>query len=88
MPAGPAVLKGKIARVEEACRSRGRDPSTLAKTLETQVLVYDDRSEADRLFERFAEFRQRYPSGEAMSDVIEFVATTNPNLGADLLLTT
>jgi alkanesulfonate monooxygenase SsuD/methylene tetrahydromethanopterin reductase-like flavin-dependent oxidoreductase (luciferase family) len=86
MPAGPTVLKEKIARVDEACRKRGRDPSTLAKTLETQVLVYDDRSEADRLFERFADLRQRFPSGEAMRDVVEFVATTNPNLGTDVSL--
>jgi alkanesulfonate monooxygenase SsuD/methylene tetrahydromethanopterin reductase-like flavin-dependent oxidoreductase (luciferase family) len=84
MPAGPAVLEDKIARVDAACRARGRDPATLAKTLETQVLVYDDRSEADRLFARFAELRRRYPSGEAMRDVVEFVAQGNPNLGADL----
>jgi alkanesulfonate monooxygenase SsuD/methylene tetrahydromethanopterin reductase-like flavin-dependent oxidoreductase (luciferase family) len=86
MPAGPAVLEEKIARVDEACRARGRDPSSLTKTLETQVLIYDERGEADRLFQRFAELRQRYPSGEAMRDVEEFVATTNPNLGTDLTL--
>jgi alkanesulfonate monooxygenase SsuD/methylene tetrahydromethanopterin reductase-like flavin-dependent oxidoreductase (luciferase family) len=86
MPAGPAVLKEKIDRVEEACRTRGRDPATLAKTLETQVLVYDDRSEADRLFERWAALRRRFPSGEAMRDVVEFVAQGNPNLGTDLTL--
>lgn len=84
MPAGPGVLEQKIARVDDACRARGRDPATLAKTLETQVLVYDDRAEADGLFERFAELRSRYPSGEAMRDVVEFVASTNPNLGTDL----
>jgi alkanesulfonate monooxygenase SsuD/methylene tetrahydromethanopterin reductase-like flavin-dependent oxidoreductase (luciferase family) len=86
MPAGPKVLEEKIARVDEACRARGRDPSSLAKTLETQVLVFDDRGEADRLFERFAELRRRYPSGEAMRDVVEFVTTTNPNLGTDLTI--
>lgn len=80
MPAGLSVLEDKLARVEDACRSRGRDPSTLARTLETQVLIYDSRAEADVLFERFAELRDKYPSGEATADIVEFVATTNPNL--------
>jgi alkanesulfonate monooxygenase SsuD/methylene tetrahydromethanopterin reductase-like flavin-dependent oxidoreductase (luciferase family) len=84
MPAGAAILEGKIAKVDEACRARGRDPSTLIKTLETQVLVFEERSEVDGLFDRFAELRKRYPSGEAMRDVVEFVSSTNPNLGNDL----
>jgi alkanesulfonate monooxygenase SsuD/methylene tetrahydromethanopterin reductase-like flavin-dependent oxidoreductase (luciferase family) len=86
MPAGPAVLEDKIARVDAACVARGRAPSTLTKTLETQVLVYEDRAEAADLFARFAELRRQHPSGDAMRDVIEFVAEGNPNLGAELTL--
>lgn len=80
MPAGLEVLKDKIARVDAACEARDRDPATLEKTLETQVLIYDSRAEADALFERFAQLREQYPSGEAMTDIVEFVQTTNPNL--------
>jgi len=81
MPAGLDVLCEKIAKVDAACTERGRDPRTLRKTLETQVLIYDDRDEAERLFERFAELRRAHPSGEAMCDVVEFVALTNAGLG-------
>jgi alkanesulfonate monooxygenase SsuD/methylene tetrahydromethanopterin reductase-like flavin-dependent oxidoreductase (luciferase family) len=83
MPAGLDVLRGKIERVDAALGARGRDPSTLRKTLETQVLIYDEPAEVDALLEHFAMLRRQYPSGEAMADVIEFVATGNPRLGAD-----
>ncbi|ADB50374.1 LLM class flavin-dependent oxidoreductase [Conexibacter woesei] len=81
MPAGLDVLREKIAKVDAACTARGRDPRTLRKTLETQVLIYDDRDDAERLFERFAELRRAHPSGEAMRDVVAFVAQTNAELG-------
>ncbi|CAN7632525.1 LLM class flavin-dependent oxidoreductase [Phenylobacterium sp. LjRoot219] len=80
MPAGLDVLAEKIARVDHACAERGRDPRTLAKTLETQVLVYEDAADAERLFARFDELSRRYPSGEAMTDVVEFVKQGNPHL--------
>ncbi len=80
MPAGLDVLSAKLARVDQALQQRGRDPAQLVRTLETQVLIYDDRGEAERLFERFAALRERYHAGEAMSDILDFVATTNPNL--------
>lgn len=81
MPAGLGVLREKIAKVDAACTARGRDPRTLRKTLETQVLIYDDLAEGERLMERFAELRREHPSGEAMRDVDEFVAQTNAELG-------
>jgi alkanesulfonate monooxygenase SsuD/methylene tetrahydromethanopterin reductase-like flavin-dependent oxidoreductase (luciferase family) len=80
MPAGLDVLRDKIARVDQACVERGRDPKTLRKTLETQVLIYEDRAEADALFARFDELASRHPSGAAMTDVIEFVKEGNPHL--------
>lgn len=85
MPAGLDVLRGKIAKVDAACEARGRDPRTLRKTLETQVLIYDERAEGERLFERFAELRRAHPSGEAMRDVVAFVAQTNAELGREEL---
>ncbi|GAA3700958.1 LLM class F420-dependent oxidoreductase [Nonomuraea antimicrobica] len=81
MPAGLDVLREKIARVDRACLDRGRDPKTLRKTLETQVLIYEDRAESDALFARFDDLAKRHPSGSAMADVIEFVKEGNPHLG-------
>ena len=80
MPAGLEVLRGKLERVDAALEARGRDPRSLRRTLETQVLVYDEPAEAEELFARFAVLRERHPSGEAMTDVLEYVATTNPQL--------
>jgi alkanesulfonate monooxygenase SsuD/methylene tetrahydromethanopterin reductase-like flavin-dependent oxidoreductase (luciferase family) len=81
MPAGIEVLRQKIERVDQACRDRGRDPSSLRKTLETQVLIYEDPAYAEELFARFDDLAARYPTGNAMTDVIEFVKEGNPNLG-------
>jgi alkanesulfonate monooxygenase SsuD/methylene tetrahydromethanopterin reductase-like flavin-dependent oxidoreductase (luciferase family) len=83
MPAGLEVLAEKIERVDDACRARGRDPSSLVKSLETQVLVYDDHAEAERLFDRFARLRAQFPSGDAMRDVVEFVTEGNPKLAGE-----
>lgn len=80
MPAGIAVLADKIDRVDAACRAAGRDPASLSKTLETQVLIYEDESELQRLLVHFDQLALRYPAGDAMSDVMSFVKQTNPNL--------
>lgn len=82
MPAGLEVLKEKIAAVDEACRRRGRDPSTLAKTLETQVLILDDDEDWDSWLKNWAELREKFPSGDEMTDFFEFVQSTNPQLTA------
>lgn len=82
MPAGLEVLKQKIAAVDEACRRRGRDPSTLAKTLETQILILDNSQDWDSWLENWAGLRERHPSGDEMTDFFEFVQSTNPQLAA------
>jgi len=82
MPAGLGVLGEKIARVDGACTAAGRDPSTLVKTLETQVLVYENESELARYLGRFASLATKHPTGDAMTDVIDFVTQINPNLDA------
>lgn len=84
MPAGVDVLRAKIERVSSACRDRGRDPNTLEKTLETQVLLVDSESDWDRWLERWESMRAANPPGEAMTDFFEFVQTTNPQLGQGL----
>ncbi len=80
MPAGVDVLATKLKRVDDALLRRGRDPDDLARTLETQVLIFDDPGQGERWFDRFAALREQHPAGDAMSDVLDFVATTNPHL--------
>lgn len=60
-PARPEVLATKIQTVDAACARHGRDPASLPKTLETQVLIYDRREDAQALFQRFEELRRRHP---------------------------
>lgn len=81
MPAGIDVLREKIARVDEACLRRGRDPDTLEKTLETQVLILNHRSDWERWLEKWRAMRKAHPPGNAMIDFFEFIQTTNPQLG-------
>ena len=80
MPAGVEVLREKIARVDQACRDRGRDPGTLEKTLETQVLIVDSEAEWQQWLERWSKLSKAHPTGEAMADFFEFVKSTNPQL--------
>jgi alkanesulfonate monooxygenase SsuD/methylene tetrahydromethanopterin reductase-like flavin-dependent oxidoreductase (luciferase family) len=80
IPASPELLASKIAKVDEACERAGRDPATLKKTLETQVLVYESRDEAKELFRRYDDLRARYPSGDAMSDIMDFLREIDPEL--------
>ncbi|WP_214106812.1 LLM class flavin-dependent oxidoreductase [Acrocarpospora catenulata] len=82
MPAGIDVLRDKIAKVDAACVSRGRDPQTLEKTLETQVLVVDSEAEWRQWLERWDAMHAAHPPGDAMTDFFEFAAQTNPQLGA------
>lgn len=80
MPAGLDVLEDKITRVNQACEDRGRDPRTLVKTLETQVLILERSDDLGRWLDRWRLLEAQYPSGEAMTDVVEFVQETNPKL--------
>lgn len=80
MPAGETVLADKLARLDDGCRRAGRDPATLRRTLETQVLIYEDVREAEDLFARFEALASKHPAQPAMTDVIEFVKQGNPRL--------
>lgn len=80
IPAGEKLLAEKMRRVDEACERHGRDPSTLSRSLETQVLIVDSERELDAFFDRYADLRDRHPAGDAMTDVIEFLREINPDL--------
>jgi alkanesulfonate monooxygenase SsuD/methylene tetrahydromethanopterin reductase-like flavin-dependent oxidoreductase (luciferase family) len=80
MPAGVDVLAQKIAAVDQACSQRGRDPATLRKTLETQVLILDDSTQWDDWLEKWSTMLGDHPVGDAMTDFFEFVHAGNPQL--------
>jgi alkanesulfonate monooxygenase SsuD/methylene tetrahydromethanopterin reductase-like flavin-dependent oxidoreductase (luciferase family) len=63
-PARPEVLAEKIRSVDAACVRHERDPASLPKTLETQVLIYERREDAEALYQRFERLRRRYPPAE------------------------
>jgi Coenzyme F420-dependent N5,N10-methylene tetrahydromethanopterin reductase and related flavin-dependent oxidoreductases len=69
LPASLVEYTSQAARIDAACRAIGRDPRTLRRSLETQVLVLDDTSEWDEWMLRWAELRTRTPLGFATSDM-------------------
>lgn len=87
IPAGESLLVEKLDKVDQACRRYGRDPATLSRSLETQVLIVESEAELEAHFARYARLREQYPSGAAMSDVLAFLREVNPSLdsmvGAD-----
>ena len=80
MPAGVDVLAQKIEAVNHACSVRGRDPATLRKTLETQVLILDDPGQWEDWLEKWSIMREEHPTDNAMTDFFEFVHAGNPQL--------
>lgn len=68
----PASLTGyasQAARIDAACGAIGRDPRSLHRSLETQILVLNDASEWDHWMRRWAELRESAPLGFATSDM-------------------
>jgi len=74
----------QAARVDAACVAIGRDPRSLRRSLETQVLVLDDASDWDRWLDRWRSLRAALPLGSAVDDLVpapeelddEFVTAT------------
>lgn len=62
-PASLDAYAALAARVDEACRRRGRDPRSLVRSLETQVLVLDDPGELDGWLDRWEDLRRRSGDG-------------------------
>jgi Coenzyme F420-dependent N5,N10-methylene tetrahydromethanopterin reductase and related flavin-dependent oxidoreductases len=69
LPASPSEYASQAARIDAACVAIGRDPATLRRSLETQVLVLDEASEWDEWMTRWARLRERAPLGFATSDM-------------------
>ena len=57
------------ARVDAACAAAGRDPSTLRRSLETQVLILEDDSEWQGWLDRWRQLRELHPLGSATRDI-------------------
>ncbi|MCX7522530.1 LLM class flavin-dependent oxidoreductase [Microbacterium sp. STN6] len=69
LPASLTEYAAQAERVDAACRAIGRDPSTLRRSLETQVLILGDDSEWNEWMLRWAELRESAPLGFATSDM-------------------
>jgi alkanesulfonate monooxygenase SsuD/methylene tetrahydromethanopterin reductase-like flavin-dependent oxidoreductase (luciferase family) len=79
MPASIDGLREKFGVVEAACEASGRDPRTLGRSLETQVLVCESDAEIDACFERIERLR---PAEQSDADILAQMKATNPALEA------
>lgn len=68
-PAGLDAYAALAAQVNKACLRHGRDPRSLARSLETQVLVLDDPGQLDDWLDRWDAMRSRLTAGDAATDV-------------------
>lgn len=69
LPASLGDYAAQAARVDAACVAIGRDPLSLQRSLETQVLVLDDASEWNEWMLRWSRLRESAPLGFATSDM-------------------
>ncbi len=69
LPCSLDAYAARRDRIDAACRAIGRDPLTLRRSLETQVLVLDDREQWEGWMTRWRELRERAPLGFATSDM-------------------
>ena len=72
-PLGTEDYARAAQRVDAACRAIGRDPGTLRRSLETQVLVFeDDDPDGSRWqgwLDHWRRLRDKFPLGDAISDI-------------------
>lgn len=69
LPASIDEYAERAALVDAACRAAGRDPGSLRRSLETQVLVLDDADDWRGWLERWTNMRRRRPHGFATADM-------------------
>lgn len=69
LPASLDEYALKAARIDTAARAAGRDPRSIRRSLETQVLVLEDRSEWGDWMRYWRGLRERSPLGFATSDM-------------------
>ena len=77
MPASVEGFRKKLEVIGEACSAVGRDFSSLALSLETQILVRRSDSEIDACFERMDGLR---PAERSDEDILAQMKATNPAL--------
>ena len=82
LPASLAEYAERAARIDAACAAASRDPLTLRRSLETQVLVLDDSSDWQGWLDLWRELRARLPLGFATSDMF---STSTPEPSDDEL---
>lgn len=68
-PLGLEAYAEASARIDAACRAIGRDPSTLRRSLETQVLVLDDADQWRSWLRRWRTMRDTLPLGSTTDDL-------------------
>ena len=69
LPASLADYAERAEIIDAACSATGRDPATLRRSLETQVLVLDRASDWGDWLEYWRGLRKRSPLGFATSDM-------------------
>jgi alkanesulfonate monooxygenase SsuD/methylene tetrahydromethanopterin reductase-like flavin-dependent oxidoreductase (luciferase family) len=69
LPMSPERYAEDAARIDAACRAIGRDPATLRRSLETQVLVVDDAADWRGRLADWDAIRARSPQGFATADM-------------------
>jgi alkanesulfonate monooxygenase SsuD/methylene tetrahydromethanopterin reductase-like flavin-dependent oxidoreductase (luciferase family) len=69
LPASLADYAERAEIIDAACAAAGRDPATLRRSLETQVLVLDQPSDWGRWLDYWRGLRQEAPLGFATSDM-------------------
>jgi alkanesulfonate monooxygenase SsuD/methylene tetrahydromethanopterin reductase-like flavin-dependent oxidoreductase (luciferase family) len=77
MPASVAGLMQKLRAVDDACRAAGRDPASLGRSLETQILIADSDAAIDGCLRRIETLR---PSERSDEDILAQLKATNPAL--------
>lgn len=68
-PLSPPMYALAAGAVNAACAAVGRNPETLRRSLETQVLVIDDWSEWQDWLEHWRGLRAQFPLGDSTTDI-------------------
>jgi alkanesulfonate monooxygenase SsuD/methylene tetrahydromethanopterin reductase-like flavin-dependent oxidoreductase (luciferase family) len=77
MPASLEGFREKLRVLDAACARAGRDPASIGRSLETQILVRESHSEIDACFERIERLR---PAEQSDADILAQMKATNPAL--------
>lgn len=69
-PLSLEAYRAAAVRVGDACREIGRDPRSLRRSLETQILILTDDDEWPQWITHWAQLRENAPLGAATSDLV------------------